>query len=90
MTFLIPNSEVEMNRRTKSPKLALARIERILGETSTKRTTIKRLAFLADLARRMKRNEVPGLVRWTGRTPTRGVKGWQAEALDWLRLREEA
>lgn len=77
-----------MYRRTKSPKIALARIEAALpgARWTSRRTTIRRLAFAADCARRQRRDDVPQLVRWTGRVPSRGVKGWEEEALEWLRL----
>ena len=76
-----------MHRRTKDPRTALGRLEGMLGETvPTNRTSIRRLAFLADIARRKKRADAPSVVRWTGRVPARGVKGWEAEALEWLRL----
>lgn len=76
-----------MHRRTKAPRIALERLEGMLGVVDCgQRTTIRRLAFLADLARRKKLVDTPKVVRWTGRVPSRGVKGWEAEALDWLRI----
>lgn len=49
------------------------------------RTTIRALGFLADEARRREdRYAVALATRWTGPVPTRGVKGWEAEALGWL------
>lgn len=54
--------------------------------TVKNRTTLRALGYLADLARREGRREIPSLVRWAGPRRLTGVKGWEEEALDWLRL----
>lgn len=75
-------------RRTKTPAIALARMRAALGMEAPdgKRSSRRQLAFLADQARWARRNDIREAVRWTGHTPPRGLKGWEADALDWLRV----
>ena len=50
------------------------------------RSTIKALAFMADLAKRLghDRDGTRAAVRWTGAIPG-AVSAWEQEALQWLR-----
>lgn len=75
-------------RRTKSAAIALERMRAVLNceAPANRRWAIRKLAFLADQARRQKRDDVRQLVRFTGRDYGRGLKGWEAEALSWLRI----
>jgi hypothetical protein len=53
------------------------------------KSTLRALAMLADLARHLPaRDEIRASVKWHGRVPARGVKGWEVAALEWLTLRE--
>lgn len=56
-------------------------------ERAGKKTPARRLAFLFDQLNIMgvDRDVVHEKVRWTGRIPTRGVKGWEEVALRWGR-----
>lgn len=55
-------------------------------EPPVTRSTVKALAFMADLAKRLghDRDVTRALVRWTGTVPG-GVSAWEQEALEWLR-----
>lgn len=87
-------------RRTKDPRIALARMLEAFPEvtvvaagarvsplaTVKGRPAAKQLAKLAFLARFKKRDDVRAKVRWVGIGPFKGVKGWEEESLWWLRV----
>jgi hypothetical protein len=58
-----------------------------VAKRSGKKTPARRLAFLFDQLRLMGVDQasVHDKVRWTGSIPTRGVKGWEEDALRWGR-----
>ena len=60
------------------------------GEAPATKTTIRALAFLADLVRHTPEAEaIRARVAWHGPVPFRGVKGWEREALEWLCITDE-
>lgn len=76
-----------MSRPVSSLPLALQRLEAETGLDSGRGSTAKRAASLAFAVRRRPDAElVRERIRWMGRIPSRGLSGWQEEALQWLRV----
>ena len=77
-------------RRTKSPRQAVERVTSAfpdVGRPELPKRPVQELAFILDLLKRRHadRNLVHEQVRWYGRIPTRGLSGWEEEALEWGR-----
>lgn len=78
-------------RPTASVHTALDRVMKAfpdLEERTGKKTPSRRLAFLFDQLKRrgVDQDVVRDAALWIGTIPSRGVKGWEGEALEWGRL----
>lgn len=74
--------------KTESVHTAINRVKKAFPnviEREGKKTPARRLAFLFDQLRitGVDQKEVQKGVKWTGVVPSRGVKGWEDEALRW-------